>query len=341
MSLIGKASPEDMNLHPIKYQWAYDLYMQAVRNTWFPHEIALKEDLEDWEKMTEDERHAVKFLMAFFNPAELIVNRSIALGIYPYLKAPEAHLYLAKQMWEEANHCVAFEYVLNTFPLDREKVFTIHLEVPSMQAKEAYIMKYLKKMTETTLAIDTTEGKKDFIRNLVATNIVMEGVWFYSGFMVALSFRQRNQLRNFGSMINWVLRDESLHLKFGINLVHNILEENEDLLTEEFAAEIRNIIIEGVDREVAYNLDLFPNGILGLNADYVNQYVQYVADRRLEELGLEKNYNVSNPAKWMSTATDVFELVNFFESQNTSYEVDASGSGEKKKKVEEPVVAAE
>ncbi len=330
MSLIGKASPEDVNLHPLRYPWAYDLYNQAVRNTWFPHEIALKEDLEDWEKMTDDERHAVSFLMAFFNPAELIVNRSIALGIYPYLKSPECHLYLAKQMWEEANHCVAFEYVLQTFPLDREKIFSIHLEVPSMQAKEEYIFRYLKRMTEEKLDISTVEGKKDFIRNLVATNIVMEGIWFYSGFMVALSFRQRNQLRNFGSLINWVIRDESLHLKFGINLVHNVLEENAELLTEEFANEIRSIIVEGVSLEVEYNKDLFPNGILGLNADYVNQYVQYVADRRLEELGLEKHFNVSNPAKWMSTATDVLELVNFFEAQNTSYEVDASGSGSKK-----------
>jgi len=329
--LIGKPSPDDMNLHPLRYQWAYDLYNQAVRNTWFPHEITLKEDLEDWAKMTEDERHAVKFLMAFFNPAELIVNRSIALGIYPYLKSPECHLYLAKQMWEEANHCVAFEYVLQTFPFDKEKIFNLHLDVPSMTAKEAYINKYMKRMTEDTLDISSTEGKKDFIRNLVATNIVMEGIWFYSGFMVALSFRQRNQLRNFGSMINWVLRDESLHLKFGINLVHNILEENEDLVSEEFAKEIQQIIIEGVNLETAYNKDLFPQGILGLNADYVNQYVQYVADRRLDELGLPKFYNVSNPAKWMSTATDVLELVNFFESQNTSYEVDGHSAKVEKK----------
>ena len=326
--LVGKASPDDMNLHPIRYQWAYDLYQQAVRNTWFPHEIALKEDIVDWEKMTEDEKHAVKFLMAFFNPAELIVNRSIALGIYPYLKSPECHLYLAKQMWEEANHCVAFEYVLQTFPLDREQVFGIHLQTPSMLNKEAYINKYMKRMMEDSLNVETPEGKKDFLRNLVATNIVMEGIWFYSGFMVALSFRQRNQLKNLGSMINWVIRDESLHLKFGINLIHNILEENAELVDASFAQEIAGIIVEGVNLETEYNRDLFPRGILGLNADYVNQYVQYVADRRLEELGLGKHYNVTNPAKWMSTATDVFELVNFFEAQNTSYEVD-SGSKHK------------
>jgi ribonucleoside-diphosphate reductase beta chain len=330
--LIGKFTPSDTSLHPMHHKWAYDLYNQAVRNTWFPHEIPLGEDLKDWKDMTEDERHTVKFLMAFFNPGELIVNRSLALGVYPYIKSPECHLYLAKQMWEEANHCVAFEYVLETFPMDRDTIYQVHTATDSMVKKEEFITKYLIRMTEEALDIDTVEGKKDFIRNLVATNIVMEGIWFYSGFMVVLSFRQRNKLKNFASMINWVIRDESLHLKFGISLVMNVLEENPELLTSEFADEIRNIILEGVELEVAYNKDLFPNGILGLNADYVNQYVKYVADRRLEELGMPKHYNVSNPAKWMSGATDVYELVNFFEAQNTSYEVDAGGHT---KKVEE------
>lgn len=332
--ILGKASPTDMNLHPMNYKWAYALYNQAVRNSWFPHEIPLGEDLVDWRTMTEDERHAVEFLMAFFNPTELIVNRSLALGVYPYIRSPECHLYLAKQMFEEANHCVAFEYVLETFPIDRDRVYNVHLEVDSIIKKENFVSKYLIRMTEDNLDITTALGKKDFLRNLVATNIVMEGTWFYSGFMVALSFRQRNQLRNLGSMINWVLRDESLHLKFGIQLIHTILEENPELLTAEFADEIRNIIIEGVNLEINYNKDMFPKGILGLNADYVNQYVQYVADRRLEELGLEPYFKVTNPAKWMSTATDVYELVNFFEQQNTAYEVDAHGHKNEEKNEE-------
>ena len=322
----------------MKHKWAYELYNQAVRNTWFPHEIPLGEDLKDWTDMTEDERHAVEFLMAFFNPAELIVNRALALGVYPYLKSPECHLYLAKQMWEEANHCVAFEYVLETFPVDRVELYKVHTLTESMIKKEDFINKYLKRMTEVTLDIESDEGKKDFIRNLIAYSIVMEGIWFYSGFMVVLSFRQRNKLRNFASLINWVIRDESLHLKFGMTLILHVLEENPSLLTPEFADEIRNVVIEGVELEVAYNKDLFPNGILGLNSDYVNQYVKYVADRRLEELGMPKHYNVSNPAKWMSTATDVYELVNFFEAQNTAYEVDASGhdnSGKDQKKDEQ------
>lgn len=334
MPLIGKASPQDYNLHPSQYPWARQLYDQAIANTWFPHEIPLKGDLEDWASLTDDERYAVEFVMAFFNPAELIVNRVLALGVYPYLKSAECHLYLAKQMWEEANHCVGFEYVLETLPINRAKVYERHIETASMRAKEDYINRFMARMTEDSYDVTSAEGKKDFIRNLVAYNIVMEGIWFYSGFMVMLSFRQRNKLRNFGSMINWVLRDESLHLKFGIQLVLTLLEENSELLTHEFAAEIRDLVLEGVELETAYNRDLFPNGILGLNADYVNQYVQYVADRRLEELGLAAHYRATNPAKWMSTATDVYELVNFFEAQNTSYEVDARAH-EKENKQEE------
>jgi ribonucleoside-diphosphate reductase beta chain len=178
-------------------------------------------------------------------------------------------------------------------------------------------------MTQDTLDITTTEGKQDFIRNLVAYNVILEGIWFYSGFMVALSFRQRNLLRNFGSLVDWIVRDESLHLKFGINLILTVLEENPDLQTPEFAAEIRQMILDAVEMEEQYNHDLLPNGILGLNANYINQYVKYLADRRLEELGFETEYNVSNPAKWMATANDTLQLVNFFESTNTSYEVNA------------------
>jgi ribonucleoside-diphosphate reductase beta chain len=335
MPLIGKASPEDYNLHPSHYPWARKLYDQAIANTWYPHEIPLKEDLEDWVTMTDDEKYAVEFVMSFFNPAELIVNRVLALGVYPYLKSSECHLYLAKQMWEEANHCVSFEYVLESFPLDRSKIYDRHTNTPSMKAKEDFINKYIKRMTEDRYDVTTIEGKKDFVRNMVALNIVMEGIWFYSGFMVMLSFRQRNKLRNLGSMVNWVLRDESLHLKFGITLVLTLLEENPEIVSAEFAEEIKQIILEGVALENQYNKDLFPNGILGLNADYVNQYVQYVADRRMEELGLQPHFNVKNPAKWMSTATDVIELVNFFEAQNTNYEVNAKAHTAEKKK-EEP-----
>ena len=181
-------------------------------------------------------------------------------------------------------------------------------------------------MTEQTLDITTTEGKQDFVRNLVAYNVILEGIWFYSGFMVALSFRQRNLLRNFGSLIDWVVRDESLHLKFGINLILTVLEENPDLQT----AGVRGRDPPddpGRRRDGgAVQPRPAPGGILGLNANYINQYVKYLADRRLEELGFEPEYKVSNPAKWMATANDTLQLVNFFESTNTSYESNAKAA---------------
>jgi ribonucleoside-diphosphate reductase beta chain len=322
--ILGTGIQDGLLLKPVHYPWAMDLYNQAVANTWFPNEIQLVQDLADWKKMSDEERHALTFLMSYFNPNELLVNKALAFGVYPYVNAAEAHLYLAKQMWEEANHCMSFEYVLETFPINRDDAYAAHVETPSMARKEEFETKFIKRMTEDTLDITTTEGKKDFVRNLVAYNIILEGIWFYSGFMVALSFRQRNLLRNFGSLIDWVVRDESLHLKFGINLILTVLEENEDLQTEEFAAEIKQMILDAVEMEEAYNRDLLPNGILGLNSDYINQYVKYLADRRLEELGFDAHYKVSNPAKWMAGANDTLQLVNFFEATNTSYEVNAS-----------------
>lgn len=324
--ILGTGIQDGLLLKPVHYQWAMDLYDQAVANTWFPNEIQLGQDLSDWKKMTDEEKHALTYLMSYFNPNELLVNKALAFGVYPYVNAAECHLYLAKQMWEEANHCMSFEYVLETFPIDRDAAYNNHVEIPSMKAKEEFETKYIKRMTEDTLDITTTEGKKDFVKNLIAYNIILEGIWFYSGFMVALSFRQRNLMRNFGSLMDWIIRDESLHLKFGINLILTTLEENEDLQTEEFAAEIKQMILDAVEMEEAYNNDLLPKGILGLNADYVNQYVKYLTDRRLEELGFEAHYKVSNPAKWMAAANDTLELVNFFESTNTSYEVNAGGS---------------
>ena len=153
---------------------------------------------------------------------------------------------------------------------------------------------------------------------------MLDGIWFYSGLMVGMSFRRRNLLRNVGTLLDWVTRDENLHLEFGINLLLTILHENPDLQDPEFADEIRNLILQAVELEEAYNRDMLPNGILGLNADYVNQYVKFMTDRRLEELGFEPEYHVANPAKWMAAANDTLELVNFFESTNTSYEVNTT-----------------
>ena len=321
--ILGSGLRDGLQLKPVRYQWAYDLYNQAVANTWFPNEVQLVQDLADFEKMTGEEKHALKTVISYLNPNELLINKSLAFGIYPYVNAAEAHCYLSKQMWEEANHFMTFEYIIETFPFNREEIYAAGRGKQSLKDKSDFQLKYVGRMLNDKLDVTTTEGKKDFVRNLVAYNIVLEGIWFYSGFMVGMSFRRRNLLRNVGSLLDWITRDENLHLTFGINLLLTIMEENEDLQDPEFAEEIRGLILKAVELEEAYNKDMLPQGILGLNAEYVNQYVKFMTDRRLEELGFEKEYHVSNPAKWMAAANDTLELVNFFESTNTSYEVNS------------------
>jgi len=322
--ILGSGLRDGLQLKPIRYQWAKDLYDQAVANTWFPNEVQLVQDLTDFEKLTDEEKHALKTVISYLNPNELLINKSLAFGIYPYVNAAEAHIYLSKQMWEEANHFMTFEYIIETFPFDRDEIYSAGFGKKSLADKAAFQNEYLGRILNGNIDINTTEGKKDFVRSLVAYNIVLEGIWFYSGFMVGMSFRQRNLLRNVGSLLDWITRDENLHLTFGINLLLTILDENPDLQTAEFAEEIRNLILEAVRLEVAYNNDMLPHGILGLNAEYVNQYVQFMTDRRLQELGFEPEYNVGNPAKWLAAANDTLELVNFFESTNTSYEVNSA-----------------
>lgn len=319
--ILGSGLRDGLHLKPVRYPWAMDLYNQAVANTWFPNEVQLVEDLADFEKLSEEEKQALKTVISYLNPNELLINKSLAFGIYPYVNAAEAQLYLSKQMWEEANHFMTFEYIIETFPFNREEIYEAGFGKKSLADKADFQNKHLEIMLSKDLDIYSLEGKKDFVRSLVAYNIVLEGIWFYSGFMVGMSFRRRNLLRNVGSLLDWVTKDENLHLTFGINLLLTILDENPELQTPEFAKEIRDLILQAVELETKYNEDMLPNGILGLNADYLNQYVKFMTDRRLEELGFEKEYHVDNPAKWMAAANDTLELVNFFESTNTSYEV--------------------
>jgi ribonucleoside-diphosphate reductase beta chain len=322
--ILGSGLRDGLSLKPIRYQWAYDLYNQAVANTWFPNEVQLVQDLADFDKLSDDEKEALKTVISYLNPNELLINKSLAFGIYPYVNAAEAHCYLSKQMWEEANHFMTFEYIIETFPFDRAEIYAAGYGKKSLRDKSDFQTKYVGRMLNHKLDVTTTEGKKDFVRNLVAYNIVLEGIWFYSGFMVGMSFRRRKLLRNVGTLLDWITKDENLHLTFGINLLLTVLAENPDLQTQEFANEIRGLILQAVDLEMAYNRDMLPNGILGLNADYVNQYVKFMTDRRLVELGFEPEYHVANPAKWMAAANDTLELVNFFESTNTSYEVNTT-----------------
>jgi ribonucleoside-diphosphate reductase beta chain len=332
MALLKKKQHGDeLALQKITYPWAQELLDQAISNTWFPHEAPMAEDLNDWKRMSDDEKNAVMMYIGFSNPMEYEVNESIDYGMKPFITAPEVLMYLVRQEWEEVNHALSFDYVINTLDIDRTKAFNTHKNIPEVAAKERFLVDSITRMASGNVSVDSAEGIKDFVKNITRTNVVTEGIWFYSGFMFALSFRQRNLLRNFATITDWIARDEALHLKAGINIILTVLEETPDIVTPQFAQEIREIILTAVELESNYNKAIVPNGILGLNTEFMNRYVRYVADRRLEELGFEPEYNVPNPAKWMSTANDTFQLVNFFETVNTAYEVNAGGIKANKK----------
>lgn len=322
-TLIHPDSLQALQLFPLRYEWAYAHVQQAKHNTWFPEEVPLGDDLLDWNtRLSDEERRAVEFLLGYFNPMESVVTNNIALGLYPHFTAPEVRLYLARQMWEEANHTMAFEYYLKTIPVDRARVFGAHHQVPEIAAKEAFQVELTRDLL-AGLDLGTLAGQQKLVRDLVGYFVVMEGVFFYGGFLTALSFRRRNLLRGLGTMIDWVVKDESLHLSFGIHLINTFLDEHPAVMTAAFARELHGLILRAVALERAYNAALLPTPLLGLSAEVLNQYVEYLTDRRLEELGFEAHYGTPNPAKWMAAQLDVPEIVNFFEAKNTSYEVGA------------------
>jgi ribonucleoside-diphosphate reductase beta chain len=320
-SLLGGDPLAAVELFPLRYPWAYAHVQQAKHNTWFPEEVPLHDDVRDWhERLSDEERRAVEMFLGFFNPMESLVTTNLLLSLYRPITAPEVRLYLARQAWEEANHTMAFEYVIKTLPVDRARVFALHTDHPDVAAKEAF----QRRLIEGWLVepdILTVEGVQRLCHNLIGFFVVLEGIFFYSGFALALAFRQRNLLRGLCSIVDWVLKDESLHLSFGIHLITTLLEEYPEIMTPAFAHTAQQLIIEAVELEERYNRAVLPQPIIGLSADALNGYVRYVADRRLEELGLPAAFGNPNPLKWMATQLDVPELVNFFEARNVHYEV--------------------
>ncbi|MDR5708731.1 MAG: ribonucleotide-diphosphate reductase subunit beta [Armatimonadota bacterium] len=321
--LIGGDALEPIQLFPLRYPWAYAHAQQGKRNTWFPEEVALADDVRDWElRLSGEEKRAVEVLLGFFNPMESLVTHNLVLSIYRYVTAPEVRLYLARQIWEEANHTMAFEYVLKTLPVDREQVFRLHRDEPAVRAKEVFLTELARPMLEP-LDMDRVEDRRRFLRNLVGYYVILEGVFFYGGFLFAYTFRRRNLLRGLATIVDWTLKDESLHLSFGIHLITELLVQDPALLTPELGRELKSLILRAVELERDYHRTLLPQPLIGVNAEVLNAYVEYVTDRRLEELGLGAHFHTPNPAPWMATEVDVPEITNFFEAKNIHYEVAA------------------
>jgi len=313
----------DVNqLMPLKYKWAWEHYLNGCANNWLPSEVPMQRDIELWKsnRLTPDERQVILRNLGFFSTAESLVGNNIVLAIFKHVTNPEARQYLLRQAFEEAVHTHTFHYIVESLALDEREIFNMYHEVNSIHDKDAFEMNLTKGILAEDFNTSTVQGVQTFLKNLIGFYIIMEGIFFYSGFVMILSFKRQNKMAGIGEQFEYILRDETIHLNFGIDLINGIKEENPEAWTPEFQAEIDALISQAVELEVAYAQDCLPRGILGLNAGLFREYVQYIADRRFERIGLKAKFGSKNPFPWMSETMDLGKEKNFFETRVTEYQ---------------------
>lgn len=324
--LINCTKVDVNQLMPLKYGWAWEHYLNGCANHWMPTEVPMAKDIELWksEDLTEAERRLIMRNLGFFSTAESLVGNNIVLGIYKHLTNPEARQYLLRQGFEEAIHTHTFHYIVESLNLDQGEIFNMYNEIPSIAAKDKFEMRLTEDMLKEDFNTETNEGAQKFLENLIGYYIIMEGLFFYSGFAMILSLHRQNKMTGIGEQFQYILRDETIHLNFGIDLINGIKEENPQLWTPEFQTHIINLIKEAVELEYQYAVDCLPKGILGLTAPMFREYVQHIADRRLERIGLKAVYGSGNPFPWMSETIDLGKEKNFFETRVNEYQSSAS-----------------
>jgi ribonucleoside-diphosphate reductase beta chain len=311
----------------MKYKWARGHYKNGVANNWTPEEVGMQKDIETWKNpsaLSDDERRLIMWNMGFFSTAESLTANNIVLAVYKNVTNPECRQYLLRQAYEEAIHTDTFIYCCDSLGLDPDEVYTMYQTIPSIHEKDDFVVEMTKSIFDPNFKTDSVENIQKFVHDLVGYYVIMEGIFFYAGFVMMLSFQRQNKMTGVAEQFQYILRDESVHLAFGTDLINTIIDENPAIWTPEFKEIITNNIKRAVELEVAYARDCLPRGILGLNADAVTQYVQYIADRRLERINLDKAYNVENPFPWMSEIIDLKKEKNFFETRVTEYKTGGS-----------------
>lgn len=320
--LINCGAVDVNQLMPLKYKWAWEHYVNGCANHWMPTEVPLTKDIEIWRsnKLTPDERLVVMRNLGFFATAESLVGNNLVLAIFKHVTNAECRQYLLRQAFEEAIHTHTFLYVVDTLGLDEGEVFNMYREIPAIAKKDRLEMELTAEMLDPDFNTHSPEGVQTFLKNLIGYYLIMEGLFFYSGFVMMLSFHRRNLLTGIGEQFQYILRDETTHLNFGVDLINGIKAENPGVWTEAFQASIIERMRAAVEVEIEYARDCLPNGVLGLNADLFRDYVQHIADRRLERIGLPAQYGSSNPFPWMSETIDLAKEKNFFETRVTEYQ---------------------
>lgn len=315
----------DLNqLVPFKYKWAWDKYLAACANHWMPNEINMAADIALWKDpngLTEDERTIIKRNLGFFSTADSLVANNLVLAVYRHITNPECRQYLLRQAFEEALHTHAYQYVVESLSLDEAEVFNMYRELPSVARKAAWALQFTQSLSDPTFHTGTPANDQRLLRDLIAFYVVFEGIFFYVGFTQILSMGRRNKMTGTAEQLQYILRDESMHMNFGIDMINQIKIENPHLWTAKFQQEIITMIKEGVELEYQYAIDTMPRGILGLNASMFKEYLQLIANRRFAQIGLAEQYpGTENPFPWMSEIMDLKKEKNFFETRVTEYQ---------------------
>lgn len=316
----------DLNqLVPFKYDWAWQKYLDGTANHWMPQEINMNADIALWKSqdgLTADERLIVMRSLGYFSTADSLVANNLVLAVYRLITNPECRQYLLRQAFEEAIHTHAYQYCVESLGMDEGEVFNMYREVPSVAKKSAWSLKHTQSLARPDFQTGTPETDQELLRNMIAFYLVTEGIFFYCGFSQILSMGRRNKMTGVAEQFQYILRDESMHLNFGVDMINQIKIENPHLWTPEFQQEVLQMVLEGTQLEIEYARDTMPRGVLGMNAEIMQEYLHFICNRRLMQIGLAEAFpGASNPFPWMSEIIDLRKEKNFFETRVTEYQV--------------------
>lgn len=322
-SLINNSAMDPNKILPMTYLWAREHYKNGLANNWTPEEISMQQDVEQWKSSTvlsDEERRLIIYNLGFFATAESLTANNLVLAVYKHITNPECRQYLLRQAFEEAIHTDTFIYCCDSLGLDPDEIYTMYQVIPSIEAKDAFVIELTSSIFDPNFTTKGTANIRNLLHDLIGYYVIMEGIFFYAGFAMMLALKRQNKMVGIGQQFEYIMRDESIHLAFGCDLINGIILENPEVWTKDFQDEIIELIKKAVILEQKYAYDACPHGLLGINARQFSDYVEYIADRRLERLGLPKQFNKANPFLWLSESTDLRKKKNFFETRVTEYQ---------------------
>lgn len=326
-TILNNSVTDPNKILPMTYLWAREHYKNGIANNWTPEEVSMQLDVEQWRSssfLSDKERRLILWNLGFFSTAESLTANNLVLAVYRHVTNPECRQYLLRQAFEEAIHTDTFIYCCDSLGLDPEEIYTMYNTIPSIAQKDNFVIKLTESIFDPNFTTEGSDNIRKFLHDLIGYYVIMEGIFFYAGFAMMLALKRQKKMIGIGEQFEYIMRDESIHLAFGCDLINTIKIENPSVWTKDFQDEIVNLIKEAVILEGRYAYDACPEGLLGINAHQFVDYVEYIADRRLERIGLPKLYFKENPFPWMSQSTDLSKEKNFFETRVTEYQTAGS-----------------